>query len=210
LKFLMYSYFDLHIIIIVKDRLNCGAVRIGDSKIYATIASHAARAEAVELDVGSASYADLARVLAYWELKCGNGFAPRRADIDPVDLVEALPRIMLVDVVPGVPVDFRYRLSGTGICDVHGANHTHKRPRDLMPPAYGELIHQHYCAVVQRRAPLLHLIVLDVDDRELSYARLLLPLSEDGTAVTMLMAIDSKEQNTRALKDYFTEVSRGR
>jgi hypothetical protein len=150
----------------------------------------------------------LARLLAYWEKKRAGSFAPRRADIDPSDLVEALPRIMLVDVIPSMPVDFRYRLSGTGICDVHGANHTNKRPRDLVPPAYGALIHEHYAACVERRVPLLHLIVLDIDDRELCYARLLLPLSEDGAAVTMLMAIDSKEQNTRALKEYFSEISR--
>ena len=115
---------------------------------------------------------------------------------------------MLVDVLPSLPVDFRYRLSGTGICDVHGVNHTHKRPRDLMPPEYGALIHAHYIECVERRVPLLHLIVLDIDDRELCYARLLLPLSEDGAAVTMLMAVDSKEQNTRALKDFFSEISR--
>jgi len=148
------------------------------------------------------------QAFAYWRGRAVQRAMPSRADIDPIDLVEALPRIMLVDVIPAAPVDFRYRLSGTGICEVHGANHTHKRPRDLMPPAFGELIHEHYCAAVQRRAPLLHLIVLDTDDRELSYARLLLPLSEDGTAVTMLMAVDSKEQNTRALKGYFTEIAR--
>jgi hypothetical protein len=151
----------------------------------------------------------LAQLHTYWEQKRGERFAPRRADIDPSDLVAALPRIMLVDVIPAVPVDFRYRLSGTGICDVHGTNHTRMRPRDLKPPPYGALIHEHYADCVQRRVPLLHLVVLDIDDRELSYARLLLPLSEDGVAVTMLMAIDSKEQNTRALKEYFTEVSRG-
>jgi hypothetical protein len=184
-------------------------VRTGDSKIYATIADHAGRAEAIELDVGAVRYADLARVLGYWQRKRGDVFAPRRADIDPIDLIEALPRIMLVDVVPTVPIDFRYRLSGTGICDVHGANHTHKSPRDLIPPAYGELIYEHYRAAVERRVPLLHLIALDIDDRKLSYVRLLLPLSEDGASVTMLMTVDSKEQNTRALKDYFAEVSRG-
>lgn len=150
----------------------------------------------------------MSRILAYWEDKRGRSFAPRRADIDPIDLVEALPRIMLVDVLPSVPLDFRYRLSGTGICDVHGVNHTNKRPRDLMPPEYGALIHAHYSDCVERRVPLLHLIVLDIDDRELSYARLLLPLSEDGTTVTMLMATDSKEQNSRALKDYFSAISR--
>ncbi len=88
-------------------------------------------------------------------------------------------------------------------------NLTAKSPRDLMPTAYGALIHDHYCQAVSRREPLLHLIVLDTIERSRSYARLLLPLSEDGCAVTMLMTIDSVEQNTRALRDYFAEIMRG-
>src|SRR6185437_11513380 len=156
-----------------RGRIAVDAGKAGDSAIYAATLSRTARVGAVELEAGSARYADLSRILAYWERKRGGSFAPRRADIDPVDLVEALPRIMLADVLPSVPVDFRYRLSGTGICDVHGANHTNRRPRDLSPPEYGVLIHAHYAECVARRVPLLHLIVLDVDDRELSYARLL-------------------------------------
>jgi len=115
---------------------------------------------------------------------------------------------MLADVV-AEPLDFRYRLSGTAISDVHHKNMTGKSPRDLMPEAYAALIHGHYCEAVRRREPLLHLIVLDTVERSRSYARLLLPLSEDGNAVTMLLTIDSAEQNTRALKDYFAEITRG-
>jgi hypothetical protein len=165
------------------------------------------RVEAVELDPAGEHYPDLLRVRAYWEGKRQVRFAPRRADIDPVDLVDSLPRIMLADVLPE-PLDFRYRLSGTRIADVHGKEMTGKSPRDLVPAAYGALIYDHYCEAVRRRQPLLHLIVLDSDKRSRSYARLLLPLSEDGSAVTMLMAVDSKEQNTQALKAYFTEIMR--
>jgi hypothetical protein len=168
----------------------------------------AGRVEAVELDSDTDRYPDLVRVRGYWEGKRGDRFAPRRADIDPADLVEVLPRVMLADVRPD-PLEFRYRLSGTGIADIHGREHTGKSPRDLTPPAYGALIHAHYCEAVRRREPLLHLIMLDTDERSRSYARLLLPLSEDGIAVTMLMTIDSKEQNTRALQDFFAKVSRG-
>ncbi len=170
--------------------------------------SNASRVEAVELDSRTDRYPDLARVRAYWDGKRGNRFAPRRADIDPADLVEVLPRIMLADVRPE-PLEFRYRLTGTGIADVHGSEHTGKSPRDLTPAAYGALIHAHYCEAVRRREPLLHLIVLDTDERSRSYARLLLPLSEDGISVTMLMTVDSKEQNTRALQEYFAKISRG-
>jgi hypothetical protein len=166
------------------------------------------RVEAVELDPASGDYPDLLRVRAYWESKRQGRFAPRRADLDPADLVDSLPRIMLADVLPE-PLDFRYRLSGTSISNVHGKEMTGKGPRDLPPAAYGALIYDHYCEAVRRREPLLHLIILDGDQRSRSYVRLLLPLSEDGSAVTMLMAVDSKEQNTQALKAYFTEIMRG-
>lgn len=163
------------------------------------------RVGAAELDLASNRYPDLARVLAYWERKRDGRFAPRRADIDPLDLVDVLPRIMLADVI-GTPPEFRYRLSGTGIGAVHGEDFTNKSPRDLKPAAFGRLIHEHYCAVVVRRVPLLHLVMLDTLQKTRSYARLLLPLSENGQDVTMLLAVDSKEQNTRALRDYFAQI----
>ncbi len=167
--------------------------------------------EAVELDAASDRYPDLAGVRAYWDAKRGGRFAPRRADIDPVDLKDVLPRVMLADVVAdpaGKAVDFRYRLAGTGIDAMHGQDPTGKSPRALMPQAYGALIHAHYCEAVRRRAPLLHVIVLDTCERARSYARLLLPLSEDGVRVTMLMTVDSKEQNTEALRRFFAAIRR--
>jgi hypothetical protein len=147
---------------------------------------------------------DLSR-LAYWESKRAGRFAPRRVDIDPLDFIEALPRVMLADVI-GSPPEFRYRLSGTGIGLVHGEDFTNRSPRELKPAAFGQLIHDHYCAAVTRRVPLLHLIMLDTLEKSRSYVRLLLPLSENEQDVTMLMAVDSKEQNTSALRDFFAQI----
>ena len=87
------------------------------------------RVGAVELDLATDRYPDLSRVLAYWESKRAERFAPRRADIDPLDFVEVLPRVMLADVI-GSPPGFRYRLSGTGIGVVHGEDFTNRSPRE--------------------------------------------------------------------------------
>ena len=165
------------------------------------------RVEAVELDIAANPYPDLQRVLAYWMAQRGERFAPRRLDIDPVDLVEVLPRVMLVDI-EAEPFDFRYRLAGTGICALHGTDLTGHRPRELIPPAYGALIDAHYREAVTRRAPMLHLIVLDTLDRSRAYARLLLPLSEDGRRVTMLMSIDNKEPSGNPLRRFFEKLIR--
>jgi hypothetical protein len=173
-------------------------------------ASERSRVEAVEIAVADERYPELSAVLAYWERKRGAHFAPRRADIDPADLVPSLPRITLSDVIRGDaadgPLDFRYRLCGTGICTAHWRDPTGEAPRDMRPAAYGELLYRHYCEAVHRRAPMLHVIVLDTLEKSLSYARLILPLSEDRTTVTMLMTVDSKEQNTRAIRDFFAKA----
>jgi hypothetical protein len=163
--------------------------------------------EAVELDIASAPYSDLSSIHDYWEQKRAGRLAPRRRDIDPVDMVEMLPRIMLVDIL-GSPPRFRYRLSGTAIAAIHRTEPTGKGPLDLTPSAYGRLLDTHYRDCIKRRTPLMHLIVLDTFNRSRAYARLILPLSEDGETVTMLMTVDSRHQNNDALTDFFT-LARG-
>jgi hypothetical protein len=160
----------------------------------------------LELQLRDPLYPDLEDVLDYWESKRHGRFVPSRSDIEPLDLIRALPRIMLADVIPD-PLDFRYRLSGTAITDVHGSEFTGLSPLDLKPPEYGRLIFGHYRQCVAEERPLMHLILLDSDRRGRAYARLLLPLSNDGASVTMLMAVDSENQDFYELKDYFSRLS---
>lgn len=157
----------------------------------------------LELELRDPRYPDLEDVLDYWEAKRGGRFAPSRADIEPLDLLRVLPRIMIADVLSD-PLDFRYRLSGTAIADVHGTEMTGLAPRDLKPAEYGRLIDQHYRQCVAQRRPLLHLILLDSVHRSRAYVRLLLPLSADAKTVNMLMAIDSANQDVYELKDFFS------
>jgi hypothetical protein len=156
----------------------------------------------LELELRDPYYPDLIDALDYWQRKRGRRFAPSRADIEPLDLVRVLPRIMLADVLSD-PLSFRYRLSGTGISDIHGEELTGLAPLDLKPVEYGRLIDRHYRQCVAERRPLLHLIILDLAHRSRAYARLLLPLSNDGEHVTMLMAVDSANQDARELREFF-------
>jgi len=155
------------------------------------------RAARLDLDSGLALYPDLVQALAYWRGKCGARFAPSREDIDPTEITELLPRVMLADVLRAQDggLEFLYRLSGTGICDVHGYNLTSLHPRDLSPPAYGQMVYEHYCAGVEGRCPLAHVLALQTNIKQRSYARIILPLSADGERVTMLMMVDSAKQN---------------
>lgn len=145
-----------------------------------------------------ARYPDLALALDYWSTKRGGRFAPSRGDIDPTEITAILPRILLADVTrdAGDGVAFRYRLSGTGIGEVHGFELTGKSPLDLQPPQYGRLVESHYREAVEARGPLVHVIALQTDKKARSYARIVLPLSNDGESVNMLMIVDSGTQNS--------------
>jgi hypothetical protein len=57
------------------------------------------------------------RLHEYWRSKAGaDGAVPRRRDIDPIDLPDLLPNLMLLDVERD-PLRFRYRLVGTRVVD---------------------------------------------------------------------------------------------
>jgi len=153
-----------------------------------------ARVESTELMVGDPVYPDLVALLGYWNTKRGPRFAPPRSAIDPGEIVSVLPRVKLVDVLRGTDgsLDFRFRLAGTEIGNILGTELTRLRPRDLQPPQFGIMVHEHYSQCVAERRPLLHRVEIDSVRRIHNYARLLLPLSSDGETVDMLMTVDSR------------------
>ena len=162
--------------------------------------------DAVELGLDDPALdSDLKVALDYWQRKRGARFAPTRADIDPVEIAPLLPRVMLVDVSTD-PVDFRFRLAGTGIFKIHGAELTNKRALDLEPPAYAALIHRLYCDALARRAPIAHRLLIQCQTRRSAYMRIMLPLSEDGEAVNRLMTVESYADAAQDLRDCLEEA----
>ena len=162
--------------------------------------------DAVELRLDDPELdSDLKAALEYWQRKRGSRLAPARADIDPVDLASLLPRVMLVDVSTE-PLDFRFRLVGTGIFKIHGAELTNKRARDLEPPAFAALMHRLYCDALTRRSPIAHRLLIEAEIRRSAYMRIILPLSEDGVAINRLMTVESYADCAQDLRDCFEEA----
>lgn len=65
----------------------------------------------------------LHRLLAYWSSRRGSRPAPRRADIDPLDIPDLLPILNLLDVLHD-PLRFRHRLVGTDVVQALGRDST--------------------------------------------------------------------------------------
>jgi hypothetical protein len=126
------------------------------------------------------------RAFRYWSSKCKAGRPPSRADLRPEEIPQLLPHVFLVDVTQA-PLEFRFRLVGTEICNLAGRDYTGLRvnPQEYGPDwksvfeVYWRVIHTATPEAAVRRAPWL--------TREfLLYERLIAPLSSDGTTVDML------------------------
>jgi len=162
--------------------------------------------DAVELSLDDPALdADLKAALDYWHRKRGGRLAPARADIDPVEIASLLPRVMLVDVSTD-PLDFRFRLAGTGIFRIHGAELTNKRALELEPPAYAALTHRLYCDALERRAPIAHRLLIEAETKRSAYMRIILPLSEDAAVINRLMTVESYADCAQDLRDCFEEA----
>lgn len=128
----------------------------------------------------------LLRILDYWRHRRGDGRWPGRADLDPVDIPDLLPDVVLLDVV-GEPPRFRKRLVGSAIVAREGRDSTGDWLEETINPAVRqEVLRQHVEAAGEPEGNCYRVEFLGVDRRLYSYQRLLLPLSGDGRRVDML------------------------
>lgn len=131
-------------------------------------------------------HAALHRLYAYWQAKRGAAFAPSRTAIDPAELRDLLPYIVLADVV-GTPPRFRIRLAGTHVVEAYGEEITGRFADELDFNGIGPEVLAALQAVVRSGRPgLVRRDFVKQDGRPLRYERLVLPLSSDGATVDML------------------------
>jgi hypothetical protein len=126
-------------------------------------------------------------LLRYWERKRGERRMPRRADIDPAELVRFLPAVMLVDVVAD-DRRYVYRLVGTREVQARGRDPTGRAVGDAFIGSSRESVLANYDRVKLTGAPHIDLktIITNRDRLDNSHV-IFLPLSEDGETVTQIL-----------------------
>jgi hypothetical protein len=129
---------------------------------------------------------DLLRLLDYWRARRGGRSFPRRADLDPLDFSFMLERIALTEVHDGER-RYRLRVVGSWWAQLTGKELTGAWLDDLPGVNLQKLTSDAYEAVIAARAPLCARRDAWIDDKRLSYEILLLPLSEDGQRISMIM-----------------------
>jgi hypothetical protein len=127
----------------------------------------------------------LRQLHAYWQGKRDGNRLPGRGDIDPIDIPKLMPDVALVDILRD-PLDYRYRLVGTRLVEMMGAERTGLRMRELFTPDAVAGTVQLMEHLLVTREPLAfegRLFWLGKEHR--AFHALVLPLAADGETVDM-------------------------
>ena len=135
----------------------------------------------------------------YWQSKRNGHAIPARADFDPLPEIPGLVRFMMLKDVQRDPLDFRYRLVGTGLLNHMTTDWTGKFMSEVEYQRPPSTIWDYHQRVAETAQPLFikpnyvgpHKDYLFVES-------VLLPLGRDHRTVDMIMIfIDFLRQDSR-------------
>lgn len=127
------------------------------------------------------------RVWDYWNSRRQDLIAPSRNDIDPFDLVDLMPQLLLVDVETD-PVRFCYRLSGSQADTIHGHALKGVYADEMEPEAFGKMLQDDFSRIVEERIPhMVRLTFVNREGQSRAYNVLRMPLIGDKDEVNMIL-----------------------
>ena len=128
----------------------------------------------------------LRRLVGHWQQMRGPRRMPARRDFDPLDVRFALGHISLIDVHRD-PLRFYFRLDGSKQVELFGVECTRRYLDEVMPVEHAAMAHASYTEVVDRSEPRYHRRQIVFHERLMDYEVIILPFSNDGTQVNLLM-----------------------
>jgi hypothetical protein len=131
--------------------------------------------------------AGLEPVFRYWDNKRGGRRMPRRADIEPAELIPFLPALMIVDVVAD-DRRYVYRLVGTREVEARHRDPTGRPVGEAFIGSSREKVLANYDRVQLTGRPHIDIgTVITTQDRLDNSHVIFLPLSEDDQTVTQIL-----------------------
>jgi hypothetical protein len=130
----------------------------------------------------------LARLHDYWIGKCAGRPLPSRADIDPLEMRQWLGNLLLAEFFDGLD-NYRVRLDGSNLIGHGGKDRTGKGAEVVTSAEERNLIVAQYQPVLDTAQPAyFETQFLNSEGRFLREQKLLLPLSDNGALVNMVLA----------------------
>jgi hypothetical protein len=132
------------------------------------------------------------RLADYLAAKAPPGRLPGRQHIDPLEIPDLLPYVMLLDVVAQAsgPARYRIRLAGTEVVRIQGADNTGRFTDEVLTAEEGAAIMRNYEEILRDRRPQFRHGTVATPGREhVVYERIAFPLASDGEHVDMLIFV---------------------
>ena len=135
----------------------------------------------------------MARLWSYWDTGRAGAAALAHDDFDVVAFRELLGRLNLVNILPGPPTRFRFRLFGTGMDDPVEGDMSGRFVCDIKEPAYADLVQRHYLMAYRLQRPCFWEIKVDIGDlNRFHYCRLTLPMTTVPGGFDMLLVASAR------------------
>ena len=141
----------------------------------------------------------LRRFFDYWRSQFRDGDLPLRKDFDPLDVPELLGLINIMEVVrtEAGGFRFRYRLWGSQVTHLFGADHTGKYIDEIVVPTRIEEVHAALASVVLERKPHFWQVRVPLENRDYqSNRRLALPYCDADGVVSNIMTLMIGDRRT--------------
>jgi len=131
--------------------------------------------------------ARLLGLLQYWRSKCQGDVMPARRDIDPIEMKPWLGNLLLVEF-PADRMQYRIRLEGVNIVHFYGTSRQGKGIEALTSEEERRILLSQYFIVLDHKQPAHYETEFVTSEGILTFQRkLLLPLSDDGERVNMIL-----------------------
>jgi hypothetical protein len=132
------------------------------------------------------------RLADYLAIKAPPGKLPGRQHIEPTEIPDLLPWIMLIEVIAQVNAEPRYRirLVGTEVVDIQGVDGTGTYVEEVLNRAEVATIVQGYGEIIRSHVPGYRRgVVARIGREHVHYTRMAFPLARDGENVDMLIFV---------------------
>ena len=178
-----------------KRKLSAGSSGTGSPQIKSRAGDRSVRWSR-PLDAIAGDDGWLGQVLSFWGSARRGRRLPSNESLDSLELLNiACGRAHIVDTANSNPSGYRFRLWGT--VNSYGHGYANRALGEMPEGLMRDDAIQDYRAVVLSGAPNYHLISIVEHEIPFSYARLLLPLAQDGRRVDRLIVLI----NERALPE---------
>lgn len=149
-----------------------------------------------DIDSLTEGHRGLTELLHLWKSLCGDRAMPQRSDFDPAQVPRLLANICLVEVIDG-GADYFYRVAGSGLEEMSGQKLQGKLFSEVEHAAARESMRRTCESCVAAGRPVIIKNQLQEPGHDhMAITAVILPLSEDGETVDMLLTLTEYQSVT--------------